>query len=245
MIRTPEQGIPDGGGPAGGSGHADGATAAGPSSSVTTLRRPPVRQSTVARSDVRHTFEVFVKTIGIWWPVNPFSAGKDRVRDVVIEQRTGGRVHETWADGTEVDWGTLLVWDPPARFVMTWNQTPVPTEVELSFAALGPALTRITVEHRGWEALTDEQLAEDCALPGGYIGGSYSVGWVQILGRAAAALGPADTPGLADTPGPADTPGLADTPGPAVPRPGADAPGPADAPSPAAPKTTDHRRAAP
>ncbi len=70
MTRTPEPGIPDGAAPAGASGHADGATAAGPSSSVTTLRRPPVRQSTVVRSDVRHTFDVFVKTIGIWWPVN-------------------------------------------------------------------------------------------------------------------------------------------------------------------------------
>jgi hypothetical protein len=164
----------------------------GPAGSVTVLRRPPVRQSTLVRSDVRHTFETFVRTIGAWWPVTPFSAGQDQVRDVVVEQRNGGRVYERWAGGTEVDWGELLVWEPPARFVMTWNQTPVPTEVELSFAALGPALTRITVEHRGWEALTDEQLATDCALPGGYSAGSYSAGWAQILGRAAAALGPAE-----------------------------------------------------
>jgi uncharacterized protein YndB with AHSA1/START domain len=161
---------------------------------VTTLRRPPVRQSTVVRSDVRHTFDVFVRTIGTWWPVDPFSAGKDLIRDIVIEQRTGGRVYEAWADGTEVDWGELLAWEPPARFVMTWNLTPVPTEVELSFVALGPALTRVTVEHRGWEALTDEQLAENCALPGGYAGGSYSAGWTQILSRLAAAIGPADPP---------------------------------------------------
>ena len=33
-----------------------------------------------------HTFEVFVRTIGIWWPVDPFSAGQDRVRDVIIER---------------------------------------------------------------------------------------------------------------------------------------------------------------
>jgi len=50
---------------------------------------------------------------------------------------------------------------------MTWTGTPAPTEAEFTFAALGPALTRVTVEHRGWETLTDEQLAEDCALPGG------------------------------------------------------------------------------
>jgi uncharacterized protein YndB with AHSA1/START domain len=154
---------------------------------VTPLRRPPVRQSTVVRSDREHTFDVFVRTIGIWWPVNPFSAGKDRVRDVTIEPRTGGRVYETWRDGTQVTWGELLAWDPPERFVMTWTMTPVPTEVELRFLVLGPALTQVEVEHRGWEALSDEQLAEDCALPGGYLGGSYAAGWTRILARMVAA----------------------------------------------------------
>src|SRR5499425_2356322 len=152
---------------------------------VTPLRRPPVRQSTVVRSDLNHTFEVFVRTIGTWWPVQPFSAGQDRVRDVTVEQRAGGRVYETWDDGTEVDWGTLLTWQPPERFAMTWTGTPAPTEVEFTFAALGPALTRVTVEHRGWETLTDEQLAEDCALPGGYASGAYSRGWASILARVA------------------------------------------------------------
>ena len=154
---------------------------------VVPLRRPPVRQSTVVRSDRAHTFDVFVRTIGIWWPVNPFSAGKDRVRDVTIEPRTGGRVYETWQDGTQVTWGELLAWDPPERFVMTWTMTPVPTEVELRFRVLGPALTQVEVEHRGWEALSDEQLAEDCALPGGYLGGSYAAGWTRILARMVAA----------------------------------------------------------
>jgi hypothetical protein len=102
------------------------------------LRRPPVRQDTVVRSDVEHTFDVFVRTMGIWWPVNPFSAGGDRVRDVTVERRTGGRVYETWADGTVVEWGELLDWQPPRSFTMTWRGTPEPTEVELTFQALGP-----------------------------------------------------------------------------------------------------------
>ena len=135
----------------------------------------------MVRSDLGHTFEVFVRTIGTWWPVNPFSAGRERMRDVTFERRAGGRVFETWADGTEVDWGTLRAWEPPGRFVMSWNITPIATEVELCFTALGPALTRVAVEHRGWEALSDEQLAEDCALPGGYAGGSFDRGWTQIL----------------------------------------------------------------
>ena len=95
-----------------------------------------------------------------------------------------------------MDWGELLAWEPPERFVMTWTGTPVPTEVELSFAALGPALTRVTVEHRGWDALTAEQLAQDCALPGGYASGGYSAGWTRILAcfaGAVAADGPTST----------------------------------------------------
>jgi hypothetical protein len=156
---------------------------------VTALRRPPVRQSVLVRSDQRHTFDTFVDTIGVWWPVTPFSAGKDQVRDVTFERRPGGRVFETWQDGTELDWGEVLVWEPPVRFVMTWNLAAAVTEVELTFTALGPALTRVEVEHRGWEQLTEEELARDCALPGGYLSGGYAVGWAHILGLFAATLG--------------------------------------------------------
>jgi len=155
---------------------------------VTVLRRPPVRQSTLVRASAQHTFTTFVTTIGAWWPAQPFSAGKDRVREITVEQRQGGRVYETWDDGTDVDWGTLVTWQPPERFAMTWTGTPARTEVEFTFAALGPALTRVTVEHRCWEALTDEQLAEDCALPGGYASGAYSRGWATILASLARAV---------------------------------------------------------
>jgi len=148
---------------------------------ATPLRAPPVRQATIVRSDRAHTFDTFIRTIGVWWPLQPFSAGRERVRDVTVEQQLGGRVYETWDDGTVVVWGELLAWEPPSRFVMTWNGTPAVTEVELVFTALGPALTRVTVEHRGWENLTDEQLAEDCALPGGYRSGAYATGWERIL----------------------------------------------------------------
>ncbi|MGE5292360.1 MAG: SRPBCC domain-containing protein [Micromonosporaceae bacterium] len=155
--------------------------------SVAPLRPPPVRQSTLVRSDISHTFDTFVRTIGTWWPVQPFSAGRERVSDITIERCSGGRVYETWHDGTVVDWGELRAWEPPSRFVMSWSGTPVETEVELTFSALGPALTRVAVEHRGWEALSEEQLAEDCALPGGYRSGAYATGWARILACLASA----------------------------------------------------------
>ncbi len=106
------------------------------SGGVLPLRRPPVRQAAIVRSDLEHTFDTFVRTIGTWWPVRQFSPGGDRVRDVVVDRREGGRVHETWFDGTTVDWGRMLVWSPPHRFVMSWLTTPEPTEVEVAFRAL-------------------------------------------------------------------------------------------------------------
>ena len=151
------------------------------SGGVVAFQRPPVRRSTTVRSGREHTFDVFVRTIGVWWPADPFSAGRDRVRDITVQRRLGGQVSEVWDDGTVVEWGRLSTWEPPARFVMSWLATPAPTEVELTFVELGPSLTRASVEHRGWEALTDEQLSEDCALPGGYNGGAYIAGWTCIL----------------------------------------------------------------
>ena len=150
---------------------------------VTPLRRPPIRQSTLVRSSREHTFGVFVDTIGEWWPLQPYSLGGERVRAVAFDRREGGRVHETWADGTEVTWGHLLAWQPPERFVMTWEATPVTTEVELTFRALGPALTKVDVEHRGWEQLTAEQFAAATTA-----GGGYSAGWAAILAALAATV---------------------------------------------------------
>jgi uncharacterized protein YndB with AHSA1/START domain len=168
-------------------------TAPTPPPTTTVPSRPPVRQSTIVRSDLDHTFEAFVRLIGSWWPIETHSNGGARVRDVTVEQRLAGRVFETWDDGTTVDWGEVVAWEPPGRLVMSWCNTPAPTEVELSFTALGPGLTRVAVEHRGWEHLTAEQLGEDCAEPGGYLAGNYSRGWQLVLELFAGALEPAPT----------------------------------------------------
>lgn len=150
---------------------------------VLPFRRPPIRQSTLVRSDVAHTFEVFVGTIARWWPLRPYSIGQGRVTDVVLEREVGGLVYEVWDDGRTVTWGRLLAWEPPARFVLTWELLPAVTEVELSFTSVRPSLTRVDVEHRGWEALTEEQLLAATGAAGG-----YSAGWAAILTAFATAV---------------------------------------------------------
>jgi hypothetical protein len=151
---------------------------------VRRLQRPPIRQSVLVQSEISHTFGTFVRTLALWWPVALFSSGKEAVRDVLVEERLGGRISEIWEDGTAVVWGEILCWEPPYRFVMTWTGTPATTEVEFTFVALGPALTRVTVEHRGWEALSEAQWGHTCSRPGG-----YSAGWERILGAFVAAIG--------------------------------------------------------
>lgn len=147
-----------------------------------TTGAPPIRQSVLVRSDAEHTFTVFVRDIGLWWPTRPFSMGTRPVRHVVFQQRLGGRVYEVADDGTETTWGEVLCWEPPHRFRMTWEAFPAVTEVEVRFQPLGPALTRVEVEHSGWDRLTPEEVAE-CANAG-----DVSGGWQIILAAFAAAV---------------------------------------------------------
>jgi hypothetical protein len=37
-----------------------------------------VHASTLVRSDAAHTFDTLVRTIGTWWPIDPFSGGRNR-----------------------------------------------------------------------------------------------------------------------------------------------------------------------
>jgi Activator of Hsp90 ATPase homolog 1-like protein len=157
-----------------------------PPATSTNGRPPPVRQSTVIRVPLDRAFASFVHTIDVWWPKDVVSVGGERVTAVVLEPRPGGRVFERWDDGTTIEWGAVTAWEPPARFVMSWCNTPVPTEVEFTFSPLGPSLTRVAVEHRGWEALSAAQRREDCAAPGGYSSGAYGSGWRLVLERLAA-----------------------------------------------------------
>jgi hypothetical protein len=143
----------------------------------------PIRQATTVRGDRDRTFEVFVRRIGDWWPTDRHSLGQEKVVAVHFEQALGGRVYETWADGHQRDWGNVITWEPPERFAITWYTLSETTEVEVRFRELGPALTRVEVEHRGWERLPAEEILAWRATPGG-----YSDGWKLILARFAEAV---------------------------------------------------------
>jgi hypothetical protein len=157
---------------------------------VAALRRPPIRQSTMVGSTRQHTFDVFTRRMADWWPVVPFSSGGERVRSIRLEETVGGEVAEVWDDGTTRTWGEVVEWDPPLGLTMTWNVTGTPTLVTLRFLAVTDGLTRVELEHHGWERLTEAELGADCALPGGYHGGAFHQGWRRVLEELKAAAEP-------------------------------------------------------
>ncbi|MGW5316525.1 SRPBCC domain-containing protein [Nocardia thailandica] len=155
--------------------------AAGPDAAVMPLRRPPIRQSTLVRAPIERVWRVFVFEMAGWWPLEPFSRGGARVRDVVVDGRVGGEVTEVWEDDTVESWGTVLRFEPPHTFAMTWNITGTPTEVTITFRPIGAALTKVDLVHGGWDRLDPDELRRACALPGGYDGEAYRIGWQRIL----------------------------------------------------------------
>lgn len=141
-----------------------------------TKLEPIAKTMTVARGQAE-TFEFYTARINDWWPKRTHSIGQDEVARVDFEPRVGGRIFETRHDGTEVQWGRVLVWDAPRRIVYTWhlrNPEEKGTEVEITFTALGAEECRVDLVHRNWE-----KLGADAAR----IHGQYSGGWDHVFGE--------------------------------------------------------------
>jgi uncharacterized protein YndB with AHSA1/START domain len=135
-----------------------------------------VRRSVTVARTLEDAFRVFTEELANWWPLDTHSIGKDGrpAETAMMEGRVGGRFYERTASSTE-HWGTILVWEPPTRVVISWELVPgrPPTEVDVRFSAEGDG-TRVDLEHRGFERLGER--AEEVAA-------GYGSGWPVVLGR--------------------------------------------------------------
>jgi uncharacterized protein YndB with AHSA1/START domain len=118
-----------------------------------------VIKTITVKASQQHAFKVFTAGFGTWWP-SSHHIGKADIAEAILEQREGGRWYERGVDGSECDWGTVLVYDPPNRVVVSWHLNgewaydPDPakaSEVEIRFVAEGPDVTRVELEHRHFE----------------------------------------------------------------------------------------------
>ena len=94
-----------------------------------------------------------------------------------MEPRAGGRWYERGEDGSECEWGKVLVWEPPTRVVLAWNVNPQfkfdPlhfSEVEILFTAESTGVTRVELEHRNLERFGEgaEQMRQNIDAPNGW-----------------------------------------------------------------------------
>lgn len=118
----------------------------------------PVLKTVTVKAGVDKAFRVFTEGLDTWWP-RTHHIGKSPMTRGILEGRAGGRCYSEQEDGTECDWGRILVWEPPHRFVMAWKVTPhwgyeaddaKSSEVEVRFTAVGDS-TRVDLEHRHFE----------------------------------------------------------------------------------------------
>jgi uncharacterized protein YndB with AHSA1/START domain len=100
-------------------------------------------------------FRVFTEKMGTWWPLGAYKIGKANAVDAVMESRVGGRWYERGEDGSTCEWGSVLVWEPSSRLVLSWDITAdwqydpaLKTEIEVRFIPEGKGATRVELEHR-------------------------------------------------------------------------------------------------
>ena len=121
-------------------------------------------------------FRIFTEELGAWWPVETHSINGPDV-EAFVEGRVGGRIYERSADGTECDWGTIVEWDAPGGFTVSWKPNLDPdahrTTWTVRFESVGDAVTRIELVHTGWEGFGE---GADAARD------AYQTGWDLVLG---------------------------------------------------------------
>jgi uncharacterized protein YndB with AHSA1/START domain len=139
-----------------------------------------VRKSVVVRVPIDHAFKVFTQQFDLWWP-HTHHIGKVEPFTAILETRVGGRWYERGADGTECDWGRVLVYEPPTRVAVSWHldanyaYDPDPAKasrVDVTFHTDGEGRTRVELVHSdldhhgaGWE-----KVRESVGSPGGWGG---------------------------------------------------------------------------
>jgi len=147
-----------------------------------------------------------------WWPVATHHLAEPPGETVVLEPFAGGRWFERAADGTETDWGRVLVWEPPHRLVVTfqiapgWSYQPDPalaSEIEVRFTAESPGRTRVDFVHRHLERYAEAAERMRAVLDG-------PNGAVGVLTAYATAMRQAGAAEAAHTAGAAQTAGAAE-----------------------------------
>lgn len=116
----------------------------------------------VAASPQR-AFETFTQEIGLWWRPNGLFQLTPRGDGVLrFEGGEGGCLMTDLPNGKTFEIGRITTWRPGEHLAFTWRQATFDpdqlTQVDIRFEPVGDE-TRVTVEHRGWDAIPQDHVA--------------------------------------------------------------------------------------
>jgi uncharacterized protein YndB with AHSA1/START domain len=149
----------------------------------------PVFKTIRVKASPERAFEVFTAGMTRWWlPSHSILASKSPQARVVMEPRVGGRWYERGEDGSECDWGHVLLWEPPHRLVLAWQinarwsfDASLVTQLDVQFNASGDGSTDVSLEHRDLDRFGADAVKVREAL-------GSEMGWGGLLGSFAKAL---------------------------------------------------------
>jgi uncharacterized protein YndB with AHSA1/START domain len=115
------------------------------------------------KASPQQAFDVFTQEIAAWWrPNGLFQLTPRSDGALCFEPGAHGRLVTALPNGKIFEIGRITTWAPPERLAFTWRQASFPpeqvTQVEVRFEPVGDE-TRVTVEHRGWDAIPQDHAA--------------------------------------------------------------------------------------
>lgn len=117
-----------------------------------------IKKELKVNAELEKAFYTFVKDFSKWYPVE-YTWSQNVLEDIVIEGKEGGKCYETGPFKFRLDWGRVLIYEPPNRIAFTWqisfDRVPEPnpvksSEVDIKFFEENEYLTRIKFEHRNF-----------------------------------------------------------------------------------------------
>jgi uncharacterized protein YndB with AHSA1/START domain len=143
---------------------------------VQAVKIEPVRKQLKVGLTVEQAFDLFTARIGKWWPLLAHSVGKDQAETCFFEGWLGGRIVEVLKDGSHLEWGRVLAWEPFHKVSFSWypGHTPdTPQEVTVTFSEVAGG-SLIELVHIGWETLGAQAQARR---------NGYETGWDFVLAK--------------------------------------------------------------
>ena len=144
---------------------------------MTTDTQPlSITATTTVEVPIDEAFRFFTEDIDSWWNADHHII-EAPLSHMVFEPFVGGHVYDVGTDGSECQWARVLAYEPPTRFVFSWDinlQWQIETdpertsEIEVTFTPEGDNRTRVELEHRnldrhgdGWEGMREAVAAPD------------------------------------------------------------------------------------